>query len=485
MRLQGSGWYGHDTGTAVPIPGMTAPVGMDTAYQQPNGMNDQQWRSEQLTRASYDRRRQESFNASSQVNSTGRHVLDGQRVAPVPAPTPAGDTPVAAAFDPATAESFILMFTNRENEFYFTTGEIYSTLATKAQRAKVSSEGIDVQTVGGGRGPFMVVVNRALGELIVDDEEIELIKLDPGSETVERALFEVSRRDAQGRAFDDGTKERVLDVRRTRRLEENREERDRTIRVFIDGNSEMLVLKTTKPEEQKALFVKAVEYVKARIPSREKDNYTIVLDDVGREQNTVNLFVVRPRYMSEADFLGQISWSELKYAVINPAMNPCKVRVTRELSIKAGIKSCCFMPDCQAFGRFECGARSRAMQLVRLPSNFTFERDNSKRERQAGAAIEREENKKRLMEMLGVHAKSPNICRRYRQGRCTRHMFCTHGKPADSTCEFTHGDLAQTMEIPCKAHVNCEDLGCPYFHPPARQERALDEHGAPRTSSGS
>ena len=70
MRLQGSGWYGHDTGTVMPIPGVMAPVGMDTAYQQPNNMNnnEQQWRDAQEAGASRDRRRQQSLNASSQVN---------------------------------------------------------------------------------------------------------------------------------------------------------------------------------------------------------------------------------------------------------------------------------------------------------------------------------------------------------------------------------------------------------------------------------
>jgi hypothetical protein len=124
------------------------------------------------------------------------------------------------------------------------------------------------------------------------------------------------------------------------------------------------------------------------------------------------------------------------------------------------------------------------MEGIRLPSNFTFDSDlNGKRERQAQAATDREANKKRLMEALGVHAKSPNICKRYRQGRCTRHLFGLFERPADESCEFTHGTLEQTMQIPCKLQHGCTDLGCPYLHQPERQAKALDEAGKLRSAA--
>ena len=470
--------HGHGNGAVMPIPGMSVPVGGGAAYQQPSTRSTTA-ESQQDYLANLNRQR--SLNASSQANSAGRGTGDAPKAATGQERTPAKDTQPAQAPDPASAESFILRFSNRENEIYFTSGEIFSLLATKARRAKVSADGIQVQSLGGGRGPFQAVVSRALGELILDDEEIELVKTDPAHESVERSVFEVARLDAQGRVFDEGTKQRIMDVRRARGAERDKAERDRTYRFFVDGGPEMLLMMTSEPEAHKELFIEAVEYVMKRIPTREKYNFTSQMDDIGNEQNSIILFVVRPNDMSETDFLRQIMWSELKYAIIRTNMNPCKVRITRELSNAAKVKACCFMPGCQELGKFECGARTRAMDGIRLPSNFTFERDNAKRQRQASVAAERQANKKRMLEVLGESAKSPHVCRRYRQGRCTRHMFDLHQRPADISCEFTHGDIIETMQIPCKTQGNCEDMGCPYLHPQERQAKALDEYGMVRT----
>ena len=70
----------------------------------------------------------------------------------------------------------------------------------------------------------------------------------------------------------------------------------------------------------------------------------------------------------EQEFIRGVPWSRIKYLVIDKTMNPIKVRVTKELAALAGIKPCCFMPACAPQGVFACGARSRAMADIRLPS---------------------------------------------------------------------------------------------------------------------
>ena len=345
---------------------------MDATYHQPNtsGIAHMQNLMHQYQAESAN---QATLNASSQSNSTGHQASSTPASANPNGPVTTESAPAPAAPE----ERYVLKLSSKENEIYFTTGELYSLLATKAKREKVSIEGIEVQTIGGGRGPFMIVTPPALGVILLDDEQIELVKIDPANEAINRALFEVMRLDAQGRAFDDGTEKRIKDLRRARQLDKNKDECDRTYRFFIDGNTEMLIMKNANPEKHKALFKEVMDFIKARVPSHERDNFTDMLDDVGHEQNVIILFIVRSADMTEAEFLRRIKWHELKYAVIRKDMNPCKIRIMRELALKVGIKACCFLNECMAFGKFPCGGRSRAMANVRLPSNFGRERIRS------------------------------------------------------------------------------------------------------------
>lgn len=384
-----------------------------------------------------------------------------------------------AATDSGGAKVMLLRLSNPQNDVFFNTGDIASVLATLAVRMGVSKDHIVPQADQGGKGPFLVTVAEELGEVLVAEEEVELLHVDSGAEAIGRAVFAVQRLDAQGRAMDSHTEERVRARRAARRLESSREQRERTYRFFLDGPPEMLVMKATDPARHTALFARAQQTLLRAMPAYERSNATVQIDATGHELNQMIVFIVRHESTSEQEFLGAIEWAKLKYLVLEEDMNPIKVRITRELADKVGVRPCCFLRECEGDGRVACAARSRAMRGVRLPTNFPSDaRAQSKREKELrGQARVREGE--RVMEVVreATREKSSAMCKLYRQGRCLKHMFDTYQRPANTTCRFTHGTREQTGQIACHFGDECANVGCPYRHPPDRQAKAVDVNG--------
>ena len=86
------------------------------------------------------------------------------------------------------------------------------------------------------------------------------------------------------------------------------------------------------------------------------------------------------------------------------------------------------------------------MSKVRLPSNFKSDYGQEKKRGKEAREEEHGANQRRLMEAMErvTSEKSPNICKKYRQGRCKKHMFDTFEHPADTSCRLTHGNREQT-----------------------------------------
>jgi len=373
----------------------------------------------------------------------------------------------------------LLRLTNPDNEVTFTTGDIKSVIANIAHQEGLSKEFITPQMLQGGRGPFNVTVSEDLGKYLIEEEEVELIHCEEGAEAILRSIFTVKQLDAQGRVIDDNTEKNIKDARAARRLERNMQERECTYRFFIDGTPEMLIMMAVEPARQQRIFQEAVDYIISQMAIVERYNFTTQIDSTGQELNQVILFVVRSKDTTESVFLRGVNWSAIKYIHIQSDMNPIKVRIMREVAETAGIKPCCFLPECSATGPFACGARARAMERVRLPSNFKSDHDQERRLSKRAREEERGANKQRLMEAVqrASSEKCLGICKKYTKGKCRRHMFDTYQHPADQTCRFTHGNKEETGTVACHFKGDCTDMGCPYLHPPERQAMAVDANG--------
>ena len=375
----------------------------------------------------------------------------------------------------------LLRLTNPDNEVNFTTGDIKSVIVNIAIQEGLSTEFITPQLLQGGRGPFNVTVSEDLGKFLVEEEEIELLHCGEGEEAIMRSIFTVKRLDAQGRVVDDDTEKKIKDARAARRIENNMVEREHTYRFFIDGNPEMLLMKAQDPARHQLIFREAVNSILAHMTMSmvERFNYTVQIDSTGQELNQVILFIVRSKHVTELEFLRGVQWSEIKYIHVQLDMNPIKVRIMREVAETVGVKPCCFLPECSATGPFACGARARAMERVKLPSNFKSDYDQERKLSKRAREEERGANKQRLMEAVqrATSAKSTHMCKKYTKGQCRRHMFDTYQRPADSSCRFTHGDREQTGKVACYHKSACSYMGCPYLHPPERQAMAVDVNG--------
>ena len=161
-------------------------------------------------------------------------------------------------------------------------------------------------------------------------------------------------------------------------------------------------------------------------------------------------------------------------------MNPIKVRIMREVAETAGIKPCCFLPECSATGPFACGARARAMERVRLPSNFKSDYDQERRLSKASAR--RRAWSKQTTAHGGRAAclvrEEPRHVQEVHQGPMpaphVRHLPAPRRlRPAASRMV----NREQTGKVACHLKGACSDMGCPYLHPPERQAMAVDVNG--------
>ena len=89
----------------------------------------------------------------------------------------------------------------------------------------------------------------------------------------------------------------------------------------------------------------------------------------------------------------------------------------------------------------------------------------------------REREELRLKAEEARPAKSTAICKKYREGRCVKHMWATFGHEADTTCKFTHGNKEETKQVPCHNGAACFNYGCPYKHDAEREKLSKDENG--------
>ena len=389
-----------------------------------------------------------------------RQQLQPQMTAATSEPEPPPPPP------PEPTSLMLLRLSNGKNTVKFSTAQIRVSLQTVCDALGLGSAGhIEVQPKG-PQGPYdLGLDNRDLYERLVAEQEVDIY---PAlTEEAVETTFDVYQIDKHGRRASEAAIARVIRAREEKRAERDMIEKRQTVRIFIDGNTEMLALMNNLAERDKLATV-AYNKLKSMMPiGVERSNSTLMKDEHEKHVNCNLVFVTLKSETSRTEWLRSLDWASIKYIVLSPEMNPVKVRLPADVCKEANLNPCCFRTkniiDCSTTRTedgTQCNARESVMRGITLPSTITDEwrsaRAAAKSAQTRHRVHQREVDQGRMREFM-----SKKVCKDFERGRCVR-----HGEGRGGICIRGVHPEREVMPL-CAKGAACYGKGatCLYSHP--------------------
>ena len=265
-----------------------------------------------------------------------------------------------------------------------------------------------------GRGPYFPSLRNEVADLIIGEGAIDVVNIktiedDDADDEVTFAATEDAR-DARAPPETEEEWHRRHDAIQAERAEKKERtfvlitELDRSTTLMSDHDRRTLLLWTESS-------IKMVIGMRGTVTTvDQKDSVTQTLTNKFETYITLDTLGAKDH----------VDWSKLKYIKSNDnAAFPLKNSMTKKTREVLGLKSCCFLPQCDLEDG-KCSARDRVAREWKQSRPTPPDRPTPVWKQ---PQLDREEEAKRMRE-LAMTALAPRACKRWRRGMCHKGDAC-------------------------------------------------------------